>query len=322
VDSIAMRATSDDIVLMFFAGHGILQVGQKNFYLLTADASSTDMSGVEKEVAISTDELKEWLRKIKANKQLLILDACNSGQVVQQLQAIIGRREIPADQQRALESLKDKTGTFILAASASGQSAYETSLYGQGLLTYSLLSGIKFGSGLKDNKFIDVTRWFNYACDNVKLMAREIGGRQDPQIIGNASFEIGLVDKDVVDNIHLSTRKKLFKSSRFIQDEELLNDDLDLSYLVNRELNNLSASGRESPLVFTSETPSADAYSVRGRYELKENKVLIKVSLFRGQRDRLYQFDLTYGADKKEELARKIVDNIRNYLVQTENKGL
>jgi hypothetical protein len=153
-------------------------------------------------------------------------------------------------------------------------------------------------------------------------MAREIGGRQDPQIIGNASFEIGLVDKDVVDNIHLSTRKKLFKSSRFIQDEELLNDDLDLSYLVNRELNNLSASGRESPLVFTSETPSADAYSVRGRYELKENKVLIKVSLFRGQRDRLYQFDLTYGADKKEELARKIVDNIRNYLVQTENKGL
>jgi WD40 repeat protein len=322
IDTIAMKAKSDDILLIFFAGHGILQMGQKNFYLLTADASTADINGVEKDVAISTDELKEWLRKIKANKQLLILDACNSGQVVQQLQAIVGRREIPADQQRALESLKDKTGTFILAASASGQSAYETSLYGQGLLTYSLLSGIKFGTGLKDNKFIDVTRWFNYACDNVKLMASQIGGRQDPQIVGTASFEIGLVDKDVVDNIHLASRKKLFKSSRFIQDEDLLNDDLDLSYLVNRELNNLSAAGKESPLVFASETPSAEAFSVRGRYELKENKVAIKVSLFKGQRERLYQFDLSSTTDKKEDLARKIVDNIKNYLSKTGNKGL
>lgn len=322
VDSIAMLARSDDIVLIFFAGHGILQLGQKNFYLLTAEASNPDLSGVEKEVCISTDELKEWLRKIKANKQLLILDACNSGQVVHQLQGLIDKRDIPADQQRALESLKDKTGTFILAASASGQSAYETSLYGQGLLTYSLLSGIKFGNGLKDNKFIDVTRWFNYACDNVKLLAKEIGGRQDPQIIGNASFEIGLVDKEVLDSINLSSRKKVFRRSRFIEDEELLNDDLDLSYLVDRELNNLSAAGKESPLVFAADNLMSDAYSVRGKYEVVGNKVNVKISLFKGQKDRIQQFSLQYEVSRKDELSKKIVDNIKSILYQTEKNGL
>ncbi len=322
IDTIAQRARSDDILVIFFAGHGILRAGEKNFYLLTADAASLEMNGIEKEVAISTDELKEWLRKIKANKQLLILDACNSGQVVQQFQALIGKREIPADQQRALESLKDKTGTFILAASAAGQPAYETSLYGQGLLTYSLLSGIKFGNGLRDHKFIDVTRWFNFACDNVKMLAREIGGRQDPQIIGNASFEIGIADKDIIDNIVLSSKKTLFTSSRFIQDEELLSDDLDISYLVDRQLSNEAALGRESPLTFAPSTLSSNAYALRGKYQVNNNRLTVQVSLFRGRRERLDQYEITMAADKKEDAARKIVEHVKTFLQQAQREEL
>lgn len=322
IDSISKKATSDDIIIMFFAGHGILQSGQKNFYLLTAEATSADMTGIEKEVAISTDELKEWLRKIKANKQLLIIDACNSGQVVRQFQELVGKREVPADQQRALESLKDKTGTFILCASAAGQSAYETSLYGQGLLTYSLLSGIKFGNGLKENKFIDITKWFNYASDNVKVMAREIGGRQDPQIIGNASFDIGLVDKEIVENIHLASKKKAFKRSRFIEDEELLSDDLDLSYLVDQNLNSNSGAGKENPLVFVGDNPLLEAYTIRGKYQVTDNKVTGKVSVFKGQKERIYQFDINGSADKKEDIAEKIVDNIKIFLNQQQKNGL
>lgn len=313
IDSIAAIAKPDDILVLFFAGHGILQNGQKNFYLLTADASTIEVDGVEKQVAISTDELKEWLRKIKANKQVLILDACNSGEVVQNLQKSIGKRDVPADQQRALEGLKDKTGTFILSASASGQSAYETSLYGQGLLTYSLLSGIKLGGGLKDNKFIDVTRWFNYASDNVKVLAKEIGGRQDPQLIGNASFEIGIVDKEVVDNIQLSIKKKIFRRSRFIQDEDLLNDDLDLSNLVDKELKNLSDNGQNSPLLFIGDNTLLDDYSIRGKYSVADNKIILKASVFKGQKERVNSFELTGTTDKKEDLARKVIEKTKEF---------
>lgn len=311
IDSIAVKARPDDIIVLFFAGHGVLQTGQKNFLLLTAEASGTDMQGIEEQAAISTSELMEWLRKIRANKQLLILDACNSGRVVEQFQGAATARDIPADQQRALENLKDKTGTFILSASASGQAAYETSIYGQGLLTYSLLSGIKLGGGLRDNRFLDVTRWFNHACENVKAMAKEIGGRQDPQIIGNASFEIGLVDQEVVDNINLPTKKKLLRKSVFIGDEETLNDDLDISYLVDAELKTVSANGKDNPFVFIGDNPMLDAYTIRGRYTRKGNAIKYSVIVFRGQKERMHQFEINGTVEGKEESIKKIVETVR-----------
>ena len=316
MDSIAQKAKADDIIVIFLAGHGVLPSGQKNFYLLTAEATDIELSDIEKEVAISTDELKEWLRKIKANKQILILDACYSGQAIKNLQELIVTRNVPADQQRALESLKDKTGMFILSASTSSQSAYETSLYAQGLLTYSLLSGIKLGGGLRDNKFIDVNRWFNYAANNVKILAKDIGGRQDPQIIGNASFEVGLVDKEIIDNIKLTFKKKIFSSSKLIMDAELLNDDLNLSSLIDIELNNLSGKGKESPLVFAADNTLTDAYSIRGRYAVIENKLSAKVFLVKGTKEKIYQFELSSTEDKKDELARKIVERVQHFLNQ------
>ena len=74
-DSIAKRAVASDILLVFFAGHGTVEVdknNQKQFYFLTADASS--FINVEAN-GISTKELIEWIQpqKIKAQKRILIL---------------------------------------------------------------------------------------------------------------------------------------------------------------------------------------------------------------------------------------------------------
>ena len=310
---IAEKASANDILVLFFAGHGILNNATKEFYFLTSEASTFDLTGVEKEVAISTAELNEWMRNIKAQKQVLILDACSSGQAVNNLQELIAKREIPADQQRALERLKDRTGTYILSASASGQSAYETSLYGQGLLTYSLLSGIKFGNALRDDKFLDVTTWFNYAADEVKILAKDIGGRQDPKTFGNASFDVGIVDAEVKDAIPLTIRKKIFTRSRFIENEELLNDDLDIGSLVDKELTDVSARGNEK-LVYIPNNTMIGGYSIRGKYEVKDDSIHVKVSLFKGQKDRIDQFEFDASIVKKDELAQKIVERVERSL--------
>lgn len=319
LEEIAAIANPEDIMVIFFAGHGVLQSGQKNFYLLTAEATGFEMGGVEKEVAISTDELNTWMQNIKANKQLLILDACNSGQAVSDLQELIAKRDVPADQVRALENLKDKNGTFILSASASGQSAYETSQFGQGLLTYSLLSSIKNQDGLKENKYIDVTRWFNNASDNVRAMAKEIGGRQEPQIIGNASFDVGLVDEEVMNGIKLSVRKMIFaRSIVYSGDPLLLIDPLQLSNDIDKELNNQSARGAASPLTYIENNLSADAYSIRGIYETKGNIITARLSLIR-QNKKVKDFSETGKADAKQVLTQKIVKDITMYL-KTEGK--
>lgn len=313
-DSVALKAKANDIVIIFFAGHGALIEGEKNLYLLTAEATGFRLKGIEKEISVSTIELNNWMRKIKANKQVLILDACNSGQAVQNLQELIARRSVPADQQRALEGLKDKTGTFILAASAAGQSAYETSLYGQGLLTYSLLSAIKIGTGLKDNKYINMSSWFNVASDEVRLLAKDIGGRQDPQLIGAAAYDVGLVDKEVSDAIKLSLKKKIFRRSRFIEDEELLNDDLELALLTDKELVNVSSRGKESPLAYVADNTMSDAYSIRGRYEVNGNRLTIKASLFKGQKEKVYETEISGTVDRKGEAVKNLVEQVQHYL--------
>jgi WD40 repeat protein/uncharacterized caspase-like protein len=315
IDSIAQKAKPDDILVTFFAGHGLLKPGRKNFYMLTAEASTFEIDGVEKEVAISTEDLNEWSRKIKANKQILILDACSSGQVINDLPQLMTRGDLPADEQRALENLKDRTGLFILSASAPNQTAHESGSYNQGLLTYGLLSGIKLGGGLKDNKFIDVSRWFNFASDQVKILAKDIGVRQDPQILGSASFDVGIVDKEITDNIKLTVKKNIFRRSKFIEDENLLNDDIDLSAMVDKELNNLSEKGRESPLVFVPDNSFADAYSVRGKYAVAGNIISAKVTLVKGEKQKIFQFDTNGELNKKEELAIKILERLKRYLL-------
>lgn len=316
LEEIAVSSKAEDILVIFFAGHGALLSGQKNFYMLTAEASSLELSGVEKEVAISTDELNGWMRNIKANKQVLILDACNSGQANTNAQEVITKRDMPADQVRALENLKDKTGTFILSASASGQPAYEASQFGQGLLTYSLLSGIKLGNGLKDDKYLDVSRWFNTASDQVRDLAKSIGGRQEPQIIGSASFDLGLADKEVKDGINISpSQKKLFtRSLVYTGDRDLLIDNLQITDEFNNELLSRSSMGRESKLSYVEQYKSADAYSIRGSYEVTGNKLSLKVSV-------IYQnaktgVEIVREADvlQKSQLIKLIIDDILNQI--------
>ncbi len=313
MDSITRKAKPDDVVVVFFAGHGMLYNTGRSFYLLTSDASGFDIEGIEKQVGVSAEELNQWMSGIKANKQVLVLDACNSGKVIQRVKDVMGKREVPADQQRALERLKDKTGTFILSAAASDQSAYETSLYRQGLLTYSLLTGLKLGQGLKDNKFIDVNKWFNFAADNVKILAKDIGGRQDPQIIGNGSFDLGLVDQEVSNGIHLSIRRKLFRESRFIQDEQLLNDDLEIADIFDRELDNLSLSSKEVPIIFVAGNKLSDAYSVRGKYEVVGDTISLQAWVVKGSSERILSLQANGVVADKDKMITSLVEKIRVY---------
>jgi len=75
----------------------------------------------------------------------MILDACASGRVVEDL---LAERNVSPEQIRALDRMKDRTGMFVLAGSAADKVTYEAGQFGQGLLTYSLLLGMR-GAVLK-----------------------------------------------------------------------------------------------------------------------------------------------------------------------------
>ncbi|HRI19473.1 MAG TPA: caspase family protein [Panacibacter sp.] len=319
LQEIGLKATANDILLIFFAGHGVMagEADKKQFYFLSADASNLSTTDAVKDVGISTAELADWMKpqNIKAQKRILIFDACQSGQAINDFvklgnddqQFVAARNDDRSQQIKAIDKLNEKSGLFILSASASTQSAYEMGRYSQGLLTYSLLKAIKQQPDILDQgKYLDVSRWFDAAGKTVSDIAKENGAIQDPQIVSNTNFNIGLVDEEVMAKIILPQEKPLFAASNFQNsDEAIADDDIELSKLINLQLNDLAARGTESKIVYVTATNSPDAYSMSGRYTIKENTITVTVNIKQNKAIKS-KFELTGTKDKPADLAALI----------------
>ncbi len=122
-------ATSNDVFIVYLAGHGVSlnfnqnpnQAGGDTYLYLTQEATTTDKSvlaveNVRRAMTVSSEELKDLMKQNKALKQVLILDTCAAGQIAPSL---IGKRDLPSDQIRAIERLKDNTGFFVLMGSSA-----------------------------------------------------------------------------------------------------------------------------------------------------------------------------------------------------------
>ena len=92
-----------------------------------------------------------------------------------------------------------------------------------------------------------------------------------------------------------------------------MNDDLELGNLVDKELNEVSVRGKDQ-LVYVPNNTMTDGYSIRGKYEVIGNTIHIKVSLFKGQKDRVDQFEINGSTDRREALTQKIVKDVEQFL--------
>ncbi len=182
-----LKATEpEDAVFIYFAGHGTAQ-GQR-FYLIphdlgyTGERTELDAVGLRTilEHSISDEELERAVEGIDADKLLMVIDACNSGQALEAEE----RRRGPMNS-KGLAQLAYEKGMYILTAAQSYQAAQEVSQLGHGLLTYALVEeGLKQGAADSDPKDrqIVVREWFDYAATRVPNMqlqklkaARDLG---------------------------------------------------------------------------------------------------------------------------------------------------
>ena len=114
------RFEPQDIVIVFLSGHGVNHAGE--YYFLTQEAQSDNLNDpVSRETAaISSRLLSETINTIPARKTALILDTCAAGAAIATL---TGQRNVPSDQVRLLEELKDRTGFYVLAGCAADRKA-------------------------------------------------------------------------------------------------------------------------------------------------------------------------------------------------------
>jgi len=325
-DSIAQKAAANDIFLIFFADHGVLEGDDNNkqFYFLTAEASSFKDSLVLVDMGISMNELSEWTKpaNIKAQKRILIFDACNSGQAILDIdhlntnQLVKSRGDESAQQIKAIDKLNEKSGMFILSASATNQSAFELDRYSQGLLTYSLLKAIlQQPDILVEGKFIDIGRWFSAAEKSVTELAKENGVKQQPQLITNTNFNLGLVDKEVQSKITIEKGKPLFSAAMLQNaDEEIAADNLGLNKLVNDQLQEISGNGAKSSFVFAPGSNSPDAYTLSGRYTEQADSVSVVVRISYQNKTLPVKIPLKNAKEKLPELAEAIAQKVEAWI--------
>ncbi|MCO6511718.1 MAG: caspase family protein, partial [Aridibacter famidurans] len=326
-------ARPEDIFIVYLSGHGTSvslnrdpsRPGGDTYLYLTQEATTTSrdvlaVSGVREAMALSSDEIKELMKGNNALKQVLILDTCAAGAAVESL---VGRRDMPSDQIKALERLKDNTGSYVLMGSAADRVSYEASRYGQGLLTYSLLQGMK-GARLRDGGYAYVGELFSYAQDTVPQLAANIGGVQRPLIIAPeaaGNFPFGRFTEEEWKQITLASPKPQILRPVLIN-ETLRFDNLRLQPMFEkalREASFVSTRGGEEPkIVFIDADEMSQAVRPSGTYSIQNGELNLRMVLVRGNR-RLGEEILVDG---KEEDIRSVIESALEAMIRELGKDL
>lgn len=285
---IGKRATSSDIIVVFLAGHGTNRIGDATgYFFLTADADPSAVTpGILDVSTISDKDLSVALSKIAASKQVIILDTCHSGAATDSL--LNADRSVSGDYARAYESIREASGTYILAGAAADQLSYESTNVEHGMLTYSLLEAIDRASpdGLRSTNqgefFLDVERWLGYAAGRVESLKNEVGisGVQRPEFKRAPqaqSFDIGVVTAADRGKLGLKPPRPIVILGNFDQDEE---DPLNLEREIAGALK-LS----DAVKTWTDIARHPGVYRLAGSYVVAGPNVTIRASLQKFDRD-------------------------------------
>jgi len=193
-----VRTAVEDTVVMFVAGHGMLD-GDGQYVFGTHDVDfATGARGV------SFDELEGLLVDIPARRRLLLLDTCHAGELdVEELAHIerspragarvVGRvvltpkRGGPVDPRaravaaRALfTDLSRGSGVTVVAASAGAEYSYEDGAIGNGVFSRALIDGLVGGQADRDAN--GTTRVSELVAYLSEIVSRQSDGFQVPQV--------------------------------------------------------------------------------------------------------------------------------------------
>lgn len=335
---VAKQAKPWDILVVYMSGHGLSLAGTNDVYLYpTQEARSLDSETLKDKTlreitTINSEELTEWLTKtewvtgqkgLAPLKRVMILDTCAAGRAAENLTR--DPSSLSSAQIRAIDRLKDRTGYYVLMGSAADAVSYEASRYGQGLLTYALLRGMK-GAALREDQYVDVALLFQYAADQVPQLAQDIGGIQRPIVAApqGTSFDVGLLrTKEDKSAIPLAQLKPLLLRPRLTNHDESVNfDDLELEPLLREGLQAKDAAkGASRDDAWVSVNVNADAMPgavlPSGSYVVDGDSVRLTMSLIRDGK-KIDSFQVEGNKADKEALVRLVLDGIARAMKKLE----
>ncbi|KPK23768.1 MAG: hypothetical protein AMK69_17520, partial [Nitrospira bacterium SG8_3] len=172
------KAGKDDLVIVFFAGHGATEKDAMSpdgdgleKYLLPYDADPKDLYAT----ALPMWEISRIFNRIRSERLVFIVDSCYSGAG--------GGRTIGIEGVRAniseayLDRLTSGKGRVIISASGANEVSVENEKLEHGVFTYYLIEGLKGRADSDRNGLITVDEIYRYVSEHVP---RATGQEQHP----------------------------------------------------------------------------------------------------------------------------------------------
>jgi hypothetical protein len=168
------KAAKDDLVIIFFAGHGATE----------RDSSSPDGDGLEKYIlpfdvdpsdlyatALPMGEIARIFNRIGSDRLLFIADACYSGAAGGRSIGIEGVRSNMSD--AFMERVASGKGRIILSASGANEVSVERDHLQHGVFTYLMVKGLKGQADLDNDKYVTLEELYRYLSIHVPRMTQQ-----------------------------------------------------------------------------------------------------------------------------------------------------
>lgn len=164
MNDILLRADENDVVLMYYSGHGL-----PGMFL------PIDFDGYNN--SLSHTEVMNVFKNSKAKHKLCIADACHSG-------SLLASRSPFNSQIEDFYNEYDNTrgGTALIMSSKSEEVSLETSGLRQGIFSHYLIRGLNGEADSNKNGIVTVTELYSFISTGVKTYTRNA---QQPTIAGS-----------------------------------------------------------------------------------------------------------------------------------------
>jgi hypothetical protein len=170
LDWIRRETTSNDVAMVFLAGHGVND--QNNFYFFWPHPVDPDRM---LRTALPFSDIKNAVSSI-AGKALFFVDTCHSGNSL----GTATRRDARDINIVINELASAQNGVVVFSASTGSESAYERPEWSNGAFTKAVVEGIRGAAALGNSGRITYNMLNVYISERVKELT---GGRQHPTMI-------------------------------------------------------------------------------------------------------------------------------------------
>ncbi len=171
-----------DAVLIYLAGHG--ENIEEKWYFIPHELTYPEREDEVKAKGISSDELSGYIKGIKAQKILVLIDACKSGAVLIAFRGFEDRK--------ALSQLSRSAGVHIVAASTKDQFAAEVKDLGHGVFTYTLLEGLK-GKAAGEGETVTVRKLMGYIEEKLPEITKKYKQEAQYPVVDSRGMDFPLV---------------------------------------------------------------------------------------------------------------------------------